>query len=73
MYSLIDEAIQNGEITREEYDDNELEIAYLFDNFWFTCSVCGWTMPIGDMGEDVDGDMACASCSDEYHGEEDDD
>lgn len=60
---MIDEAIDDGEITQELFDDNEMEIAGIFDNGWFTCNQCGWTMPIGDMADNDD--WQCQQCADE--------
>lgn len=66
MYQLIDQAIDEGEITQEEYLKNEMAIANYFDTHYFTCSGCGWTMPISDMGEDSEvGDLVCTDCEEE--------
>jgi len=66
MYSLLDDAIYDGEITQEEYLKNEMAIANYFDTHYFTCSGCGWTLPISEQGEDSDsGELACNDCGEE--------
>jgi len=61
--SLIDQAIEDGNITQDEFDDNEMAIANLFDSRWFYCAGCGWTFPTDHMGEDRDGELMCEDCS----------
>ena len=61
---IVEGFIENEDMTPEEFDDNELEIAYIFDDGWFTCSQCGWTMPVCEMGEDVNAEFVCQSCED---------
>ena len=66
MWSMIDVWIDEGVITQEEWNDNEMSICILFDDHWFTCARCGWTMPVSDMGEDEDGEMVCGDCNAEH-------
>lgn len=64
MESILERAVEDGELTEDFVHDNELAIAYYFDDHWFTCVVCGWTMPISDMGEDTEGgELQCEDCS----------
>ena len=63
MESLLERAIEEGDITQEEYNCNEMAIAYLFDARWFYCAGCGWTQPVDQMGEDRDGELMCDECS----------
>ncbi len=67
---IFDEWIDDGFMTADEFRMNELEICYIFDDGFFTCALCGWTMP---------NDMTCiadveeATCSDCYCEENDED
>lgn len=60
MYNIIDRAIEDGTISDDEWQNNEMGICMFFDNSWFTCEGCGWTMPISEMSEY--GDWQCSSC-----------
>lgn len=47
----------------EFFNKNEMQIALMFDNHFFTCHSCGWTMPIDCMGEDSEfGEFQCTDC-----------
>jgi len=63
MWTMLDNAIDDGIITQEEFDENEKSIAHFFDDHWFNCASCGWTMPVEEMGEDLNGELACHECS----------
>lgn len=66
MYRLIDIAIDDGEITQQEWVDNEMAICDFFDTHWFYCTQCGWTLPISEAGQDTEsGELACRDCSPE--------
>jgi hypothetical protein len=66
MEAMIDDAIENGIITRNDFDDNELEVCGIFDNDWFTCLGCDWILPIED--QDERGEWHCKQCMDEEYG-----
>lgn len=62
---IIDEWVEDGFISQEEYDLNEMAIAGIFDDGFFTCNGCGWTMPVCEMSSDSD--WECNECAeDEY-------
>lgn len=66
----IDEFDSNGEyfkMSQEEWVQNEREICAIFDDNWFTCESCGWTMPNSEMSGTSD---SCGDCEDE-NGEDD--
>lgn len=65
MYGLIDEAIEAEEITQEEYQDNEFAICAFFDSHWFTCVVCGWTLPMDMLTVNDTVELTCIECSPE--------
>lgn len=60
---IFDEFIEEGFMTADEFRMNEMEICGIFDEGFFMCEGCGWTMPnsmtcLGDVDE--------ATCSDCY-------
>lgn len=61
MLGMIDRWIEEGEITQEDWDLNELAICNLFDENWFMCDGCGWTLPI----EEECGDWRCNDCQED--------
>lgn len=69
MEKMVDEAIDDGIISQELFDDNELEVAGIFDSGWFVCQGCDWCLPMDD--QDERGEWHCKQCMDEEHGDED--
>ena len=67
MMQMVDEFIDYEGITQEEWDDNEYAICVLFDNHWFNCVGCGWTMPNECQTEAETSELMCSDC----HSEED--
>lgn len=65
-----DEGSEYFTMSQEEFQNNEIEIATLFDDWFFSCNSCGWTMPIDDMGEDNNGEFRCTDCEKEDRYEE---
>lgn len=63
IMQMIDEAIDDGFITEQEFRENELEICDMIDNHIFECSGCGWTLPVSETGEDQNGELRCGDCS----------
>ena len=53
----------------EVFAKNELEIAGIFDDDFFTCNGCEWTLPICE--QDERGEWHCRDCMNEEHGDED--
>lgn len=41
--------------------ENEMKICLLFDEHFFQCTECGWTMPIEDLAEDYE--WTCGDCT----------
>lgn len=54
-----------GFCSADFFGDNETEIAYMFDDYFFSCNFCGWTMPNDCMGEDLHGELRCTDCENE--------
>lgn len=65
MESILDRAIEDGELDADEVRANEMAIAYFFDDHWFTCVGCGWTMPIDCLSDGDHVDLICSDCGDE--------
>ena len=61
IHKFFEETVQGGsrecpinqlvpEVCSEEFfDENDVEIHHIFDEGWFVCSVCDWTMPMESM------------------------
>lgn len=62
MVSILEGFVEDGGLTEDECWKNEVAIASLFDDNWFTCEGCGWTMPMADKGDDS---WYCGDCADE--------
>lgn len=64
----LEDMIDEGVVTLDEYQDNEMAICHLFDNNYFYCVTCGWTLTTGDMGEDTEGgELQCIQCENEAY------
>lgn len=61
FFQIMDEAIEDGLITQEFFDTNELAICDIFDSSWFTCECCNWTLPRYAESNDAEG--ICEDCS----------
>ena len=61
METILDAAIEDGTLEEETVRANEMQIAGIFDDGWFTCNSCGWTLPMSEMAEDND-DWECTDC-----------
>lgn len=64
MSQIIDELTEEDNVLDKEFRDNEMEICGIFDDGWFTCCGCGWTMPISEVSDRED-DLECVQCSEE--------
>ncbi len=64
---IIDEWLDEERMTEEEWGLNEVEIAHIFDDGFFECQGCGWTVPVDATGVK---DFYCSDHDDEF---EDDD
>ena len=60
---IIDEAIDEGHISPEEYRDNESSIHAMIDQQIFECTCCNWVWPISEMSDKND-DWECNDCND---------
>lgn len=56
----IDYFIQDGEIEKSFYKDNEAEILNILDSLMFSCEQCEWNYEICEMSEK---DMVCNDCA----------
>ena len=63
MMGMLDTFIENGDLTQEEVQLNEMAIANLFDADWFTCDTCGWTMPMSEMADNDN--WQCTDCEED--------
>ena len=63
MWGMMDRFIEDGYLTQEEWQLNEVAICSMFDDSWFTCEGCGWTMPVAEMN--MDADWHCEDCAGE--------
>lgn len=52
IMTLVDTAREELNIEDSWFTEHELEILRMIDNEVFTCNLCGWTMPVEEMGED---------------------
>lgn len=43
----------------------ELKICYVFDDNYFSCDICGWTLPISECNTDYD-KFICEDCCETY-------
>ena len=60
----IEELIDTGEFTQEEFHCQELDILDSVDNQVFTCESCGWTLEVSDRFGDGE---RCYSCEEEFN------
>ena len=51
-----------GVMTTEEYNKYEFELCAYFDDRYFECKECGWTLPISDMADNDN--WECMDCAD---------
>ena len=67
IFSAIDYMIEEGEIDREFYKANELDILSIIDSLMFTCANCGWNCEISEVNYDQStmSDLVCNDCYDE--------
>lgn len=61
MMTLIDVAIDDEEISADDYYLNDSEVCAMFDTYWFTCTQCSWTMPMSEMADDDE--WRCKDCA----------
>lgn len=61
MESILDKFIEEGDLDEELVRANEAEIARLFDDNWFTCNSCNWTLPIAEMANNDN--WECNDCA----------
>lgn len=62
LMQAIDEMIENGDFSREQFLSNELEILRLVDDRMFNCECCGWNFETSEMSWQ---EMICEHCVDE--------
>lgn len=63
MMNVMDAMIEEGVITQEYFDANEVEIMSAADEIVFTCENCSWTVPMEQMC--AIGDWMCNDCAGE--------
>ena len=59
MMMVIDEMIEDGDFSREQFLANELEILGSIDDRMFNCECCGWNCEINEMSWQ---NMICENC-----------
>lgn len=58
--------MEDAPILADNPQVTEWDLCRLFDDNFFYCTVCGWTLPIDDNGEDTEGgEMQCMQCENE--------
>ena len=64
IHSSIDYMIEDGEIDRDFYKANELDILSIIDSLMFSCSNCGWNYPISEVSynQSTMADLVCEDC-----------
>lgn len=67
LMQIIDQMIEDREITIEQFRQNEMDILGHVDNMVFNCARCGWNVDVCDMSmEDSNmADLICVDCEDE--------
>lgn len=65
IMAVIDNDIEDGDITREEFHDNEMAILEQVDNAIFNCARCGWWFELCELEDSEEGDLVCSSCNEE--------
>ena len=67
LMQVIDQMIEDHEITIEHYRQNEMDILGHVDNMMFNCARCGWNVDICDMSTESSNmaDLICVDCEDE--------
>lgn len=63
-WTIIESLVEEEIVTSEFLKANEADICLAFDERWFTCNQCGWTMPICSMSYDSH-DNVCEDCYEE--------
>lgn len=63
IMSLLNETINDGHISKEDYNKYEMEIIDMIDSQIFTCTRCNWTVPIEEMSAKND-NWECNDCND---------
>lgn len=62
----IDTMIEEGEIDREYFRANELDILGIVDSLMFNCAVCGWTVDTSDFSMECNmSGPVCVDCGDD--------
>ena len=56
-YEIFEELLEEGRDVRED------DFTNVFDDHYFECNACGWTLPIGDMADNDE--WECESCADD--------
>ena len=51
---------EQGIMSAEEYNFHEEALCLFFDNRWFQCAQCGWTLPIESMADNDN--WECEDC-----------
>lgn len=60
----IDQLIEDEELDKEFFRENEMEILGKLDDRMFTCARCGWNYDTCDFGND-EFESVCINCEDE--------
>lgn len=61
-YQIFEDMVENDVISQEVFDANEMEICGIFDDGWFTCSVCEWTVPMDAIAHADLNEPTCSDC-----------
>lgn len=64
--SVIDQMIEEGEFSREQFLANEMEILGSVDDRMFNCEICGWNFETSEMSWQ---EMICENCAEDEEDE----
>lgn len=67
LMQVIDQMIEDREITIEQFRQNEMDILGMVDDLMFNCARCGWNVDVCDMSMNDSNmaDLICVDCEDE--------
>lgn len=67
VFAHIDILIEDGVITKEWYQQNEVNLLYEVDNMMFNCAICGWNVEISEASFEASnmGETICYDCGED--------
>lgn len=61
---VIDDMIEEREISIEHFHQNEMEIMGIIDEMMFCCEICGWNVESSEVSMEASdiGNLVCCNC-----------